>query len=369
MVYTNLIFNFELLLYDLKTCPVRIPVGKKIKKTDVWAPYGGLVSVQDKTTIRGVDTKAKKAKKPETQRPTQASCRPSFGKRTRTPGVKNIDHFLNQISVVLSLTGSPPIDKLGTLVDLDETRGGVQAYTGMPGSRRSRRSSGGNYHVHLMWFNTSIKIAGCRSVEDAVAAINILFEWYLKPLQLAGAPLGKSYYTIKGECQMTGDTLPKFVFDTAMKNVDFFLGFDVDREKVNKLFNGTIPIQTPEQLSRISTSQFETTEQKSVNMKMFATKPDNFTWLQYSPGAANELSRTSQLLHAEKTEQLFTSFLVFTSSKIILSGKYDEDMRSSYELLVRLMTENRHLIEERIDEVTIEEKDEFWQIVETGLQL
>src|SRR5271166_1879546 len=115
MVYTNITFDLKCLFALLPSCSVRMPTGKKIKKSDIWGPYGGFISIQNGKETKGVDIRKIKKK-----------CRAfSDGKNS-----KLIEHFLNQISVLMSLT-SP---------DKNE----------------------GNYNVHMMWFNTSIKIAGCR---------------------------------------------------------------------------------------------------------------------------------------------------------------------------------------------------------------
>jgi hypothetical protein len=321
MVYTNLWFNLGALLTELPTCPVRLPANRKAKKTDIWGPYGGLITVQNGKTVRGVDIR--KAKKAVATKP---------GANT-----KSVDYFLNQISVLMSLTGGVPAQGTPPLVKT-------------PASITRRKT---NYNIHMMWFNSSIKIAGCGSDDDAVLAINMLFDWYIKPLQLAGKVTGKSYYTITG-----GDVEPRFVFDTAMKNVDFSLGLDLDREQVNNLLNRKTK-STSRVLDKVFLAQFETTEQKSVNMKMFAQKPAGFTWTQYLPEDANKLSQTTELMHTESREQLYSSFLIFFSGKVIMSGKYDEDMRQSFEGFVQLMRENEALVEDTLLEVTEQEKCEF----------
>jgi|SRR5208337_1863750 len=328
MVYSNLWFNLAALLTDLPTCPVRLPANRKAKKTDIWGPYGGLITVQNGKMARGVDIR--KVKK-------TVAVTPRMGEVAVTTCTKSVDYFLNQISVLMSLTGGvptndrPPLVKTPTII--------------------TRRKI--NYNIHMMWFNSSIKIAGCGSDDDAVLAINMLFDWYIKPLQLAGKAIGKSYYTITPP-----DTEPRFVFDTAMKNVDFSLGLDLDRENVNNLLNHKTG-STSLTLDQVFLSQFETTEQKSVNMKMYAHKPAGFTWSQYSPESANKLSQTTDLMHPESTEQLYSSFLIFFSGKVIMSGKYDEDMKRSFESIVELMRENHTLIEDKIPEITEEEKEEF----------
>lgn len=348
-------FDLPGIFSSLPLCYVIIPSKKKVKRSDIYAPYGGIFSVQNRRETRGVDTRVKKRKK--TTKPTDNSNstvrdRSLTAKAwVKTKG-KNIEHFLNQVSILLSLE---------------------------------------DHHIHMMLFGDNIKIAGCRSDEDMKISISILYEQYLKPLStLKEKPL----FSLK-----TGHDHPRFVFDTVMRNVDFSLGFDIDREKVNDLFNqkalekslqaellgSPISFKTHSQGhsqgqskhkeavahpdGTVFLSQFETTEQKSVNMKMYTNKPTGFTYHCYSPEENPPFRQVKDSFHKESLCQLYNSFLIFSSSKVILSGKYDEDMRKSFDFFVETMVNNREKIEEKIYPVTKEEKDEFLSILGPSVKI
>jgi hypothetical protein len=292
MVYTNLTFDLFVLYYVLPTCPVKIPYSKKVSKSDIVAPYGGIFSIQRGKETRGVDTRLAKRKKDEK-------------KNSRK---KHIEHFLNQNSILMMLEG---------------------------------------HHIHMMLFGDNIKVAGCRTDEDAILAVMILYENYLEPISVT-----RPCFSIK-----PGHTQPMFIFDTVMRNVDFSLNFDLDRKEVNNVFN------EPEYIDTIFLSQFETTEQKSVNVKMFAKKPANFKYTCYTPHSPYLETLDENPFHKDSEAQSYNSLLVFASSKVILSGKYDEDMRKSYNFFVATLLKHRAQVEEKIDRVTEEEKDLFWSLI------
>jgi hypothetical protein len=482
MVYTNLTFDLANMFRCFPTCPVRIAKKKKAKVKDIWGPYGGLISIQNGKETRGVNTRKNSLGCWPTARTVQEPA--LSGEEPLLPGEdrmvydphldlslkfsedasewqveisecgpsvsepRTIDHFLNQISILMSMTNLPN----QTPPNLTCTRskfGSVEYVTHniecafeyhrdvncedqklvfTPNITRD------NYNIHIMLFNSNIKMAGCKSDQDAILAINILYEWYLKPLSMTHhafdihespvrVPIQTAMQSVEqANFQEASDPEqlqptdgPIFVFDTVMKNVDFSLGFDVDRELVNNLFNQKHDFQSGvvkksnstfsewrdsdvsefvsrspkdnetqthandigvgleerdsglpiihEALHKVFLSQFEPTEQKSVNLKMLAKKPQNFRWTCYRPEHDVKISDTDNLQHKENPAQLYTSFLIFSSGKIILSGKYDEDMADSYNKIVSILTQNRHRIEEKINVVTQAEKREFWDLL------
>lgn len=303
MVYTNIVFNLKELFYSIPICWVKIPYAKKVKRTDIYAPYGGIFSVQKRTETRGVDTRTTVAskKKKKAQKATSSAV---------IKKEKNIEHFLNQVSILLSLE---------------------------------------DHHIHMMLFSDNIKIAGCRSNKDALLAVSILYENFLKVLSKKD---DIPYFTLKA-----GAIEPIFVFETVMRNVDFSLNFNINREKVNDIFNDV------GHEDRVFMSQFETTEQKNVNMKIYGQKKDDFTYLCYKPEDPIKVCYTKQNFHKTKIDQLYNTFLIFSSAKVILSGKHNEDMEKSYNFFIKIMMDHREEIEEKIEPVTEEEKKEFINIL------
>jgi len=289
MVYTNMNFNLTKLFHLIPIVSVELPTTKKIKTKDINVPFGQIFSVQNRSNTRGLDTRTMNPKKPP---------------KIATP-VKKIEHFLNQLSISLSLE---------------------------------------DHHVHMMLFSDNIKIAGCRSDESAIMSIMILYKDYLKPLH-------EETFTLKQD-----QTKPLFIFDTVMRNVDFSLGFDIDREKMNNVLN------LPEYKENIFLSQFETTEQKNVNMKIYSKKPRDFGYICYSP-EEDKIRKVKNSFHNPCDWQLYNSFLIFSSSKVILSGKYDKDMRDCYNFYIDIIKRHKNDVIEKIEAVTDKDKQEFMRIL------
>lgn len=292
MVYSNLTFDLFNILYTFPIAPVKI-VKSGAGKSTVVTRYGGVFSLQRGNETRGVNTRKGSGKSKKKQS-------------------KAIEHFLNQVSIQMSL---------------------------------------GNHNVHMMVFSDNVKIAGCRSNEDAITAISIFFTNYLSPISKE-----KPCFKVK-----EGHSKPLFLFDSVMKNVDFSLGFDLDRQKVNNLFN------REDSKEYVFLSQFESTEQKSVNMKMYSSKPEDFRYTLYSPLDDTLEEVDNNPFHEDTKEQLYDSFLIFSSSKVILSGKYDKNMERSFRHFVNKIMENKDYVMEKIEPVTLKEREDFLSILHEKL--
>jgi hypothetical protein len=189
-----------------------------------------------------------------------------------------------------------------------------------------------------MLFKNSLKIAGCKNEEDAAEVLLVLWQDYITNIE--------DSWKLK-----TSEKHPKFIFDVVMRNVDFKLGFFIDRENLNYLMNSS------KYKDNVFMSQYESTGQTNVNIKMFSNKPDNFTYdclvipikNKYKPYfiTVNE----NKYKNSKKKEKIkYITFIVFSSSEIILSGRYDEVMKKMYEFFVTTAFTNRKDIEETIRE-------------------
>lgn len=223
-------------------------------------------------------------------------------KKKPTDGKKN--HFLNQISCIISLG-----DKL----------------------------------LHIMIFRCSkgggkFKIAGAKNFDQATLGVQLLWG-HIK--------------SVPDSFTMRDKHPPIFVFDVAMINVDFKLGFTIDRKKLNNLMN------RPEYRDKVHLSRFETTSNTNVNIKMHSEKPQKYlyTYMILREGKPPKFIKSSELRYntqTNKEKKKNTTFLVFRSSKVIESGKYSESMTSSYNYFIDIIEKNRDAIAEKI--VTNNEK-------------
>jgi len=333
MVYTNVVFEMTQIFSNVTMTEVDVPLTKKQRNVDkkkITAPYGAVISVQTKTKIRGVDLRKKKKHwcticqpykiiddkevkvitvteqlVPEKDSDVFAimyycsRCQKSY----HPEEMKKINHFLNQLTAVLSI-GKQPL-------------------------------------LNIMMFKDNLKIAGCKNVDDAVEAIMVLWQdyivdipnaWHLKP----------------------GATSPRFVFEVVMRNVDFKLGFPIERPALNCLMNGD------HFRDKIFMSQYESTGHTNVNIKMFSRKPVGFQYdcLVMPIGKEGKPHfiklgdipyKSAKKKEKEAKEEKYITFIVFSSSEIILSGRYDLNMKEMYEFFVRTVFKNRKIVEEKLE--------------------
>jgi len=139
-------------------------------------------------------------------------------------------------------------------------------------------------------------------------------------------------------------------FRTVMTNIDFSIGFLINRLKLDELIN-----QTRDMYSLLETSCGYT----GVNIK-FPLSP--FPWktfiptmiLNSDPTKQPFLKSISPRFHAEKCtnmqKQRYNTFLVFHSGNIIMSGMDIDSMEDHFNLFISLLREWRPFIEEKIIE-------------------
>lgn len=353
MVYTNMAFHLQRIFAGLPVAYADSPLTRKQKNIDkkrIRAPYGQILSVQHKSQLRGLDLRKKKAKwcsvcqKTEVRRRktvhvatvTQlvvpwvpgapaaegvqdlhnlsniylycSNCRAYF----RPTDVGRINHFLNQATVVLSLGPRP---------------------------------GGGNHLVNLMIFKDNLKLAGCRSKSDAAEVIMILWETYLRDARAVEAEpeFGDRLWRLK-----PGETEPKFAFQTVMKNVDFSFGFKIDRCRLNRFVN------QPQFRDLVSSSVYNPSKTSNVNIKLFSARPPGHVYdrLVFPAGRPAHFD-TVATVPCKKTKPTFVTFIVFSSSEVILTGRYDS-LSEHYEWFVDMVLANRAEIEERLDKPKME---------------
>lgn len=336
MIYTNLIFDVKAIFSSLELCEIEVPLTKKqgnVDKKKILSPYGTIISVQSTTRIRGVDLRKKKRHwctvcrpykvtssstgiekesrvftiteylEPEVDERGQTDVRAikyycSKCKTTYDPReLKKINHFLNQLTIVLSI-GKPPM-------------------------------------LNIMMFKDNLKVAGCKDVDDAVEAVLILWQDYLVH--------NPHLWKLK-----KGATTPKFQFEPVMRNVDFKMGFPIERNELNYVMNNE------EYEKYIFMSQYEPTGQTNVNIKMYSVRPPNFKYdCLVIPFDGNPyFIKISEITYKNPKKKAkggkYITFIVFSSSEVILSGRYDGNMKDMYEFFVRTVFEHRRQIQEII---------------------
>lgn len=182
--------------------------------------------------------------------------------------------------------------------------------------------------------NGKFQLTGCKNEDHAIQVVKNLIDTVLTHcrdcIQLQGPMLVVS-------------------FQTVMTNIDFSLGFSVDRQKLDNMMNNNTPFH-----SLLETSFGYT----GVNIKF----PVDQEWwklpvpvISKNTGTESPWIKYERPLHdfVANTETLqkkmkYNTFLVFHSGSVIMSGMVKETMRLHYDLFVSIMKTWQPRIEEKL---------------------
>lgn len=306
---------------------------KNINKKEISAPYGSIISIQTKNFIRGMNTRKSKKHWCTICRPTVEtggrekkimSCTEVLHECTPPrEGVKEIKYFCCKCNKTYKASELKKIGHFLNQNTLDFSIG--------PGSPL----------LNVMIFKENIKIAGCKNEQDAKNMVMYLWKEHLSKIDGVS-----KFRTIEKSLYLT----PKFTFETVMKNYGFNLGFGILREPLNILMNNE------EYSDKVYMSEYESTGHTNVNIKMYSVKPDNFTYtcITYDNNGVGEGTFTieeTKDIHGKKVKadkDEYVTFIVFSSSEVILSGKYTENMRELYDFFREIITNNKNYLEEKL---------------------
>lgn len=194
--------------------------------------------------------------------------------------------------------------------------------------------------------NGKFQMTGCKFNEHAENCVKKIWE-YIKDTEMG------QIYTLPKVGRTTYHPF-RATFIPAMRNIDFSLGFLLDREKVDEYFN----TQT-EYYSLLETSigytgvnikipvQIPITELK---IKQIVYKRDK--WLKPRMVPYQYYLDTLKLKEQQKKldKERFNTFLVFHSGKVIMSSMCADFARDIYYEFLDIIRSNRDLFEERLDE-------------------
>lgn len=284
--YTNMIFDIKK-LYDklnVYTVPDGYETLRKSKLPNIkkiYAPYGEIISVRRGNQFRGLVTKDVSNKK---------------------------KFFLNQLTCIISLnTGD------------DESE-----------MKEIKRGDKAN-NINIFIFKTSIKIAGCKNDQIGENVIKEVWERHISKLT--------DCYTI------VDDEPPNFTFETVMTNVDFLLGFKIDREILNNIMN------SEKYKNVVELSKFESTSSTSVIIYFHTTVPIDYYYNKIVWHDENKTFKREKVKNisyrVKKNKKKHTTFLVFQSSKITVSARFFPRLKEDYEKFLKIINENKSSIEEK----------------------
>lgn len=190
--------------------------------------------------------------------------------------------------------------------------------------------------------NGKLQITGCKNIEQCVEMIKYLFK-HIKEIEVQ---IGQSMFALKYGSKSTNSN-PTFIFNVVMKNIDFKVKFNINREKLNQFMNEHTEF----------CSLFESSVNTGVNIKIksnisYDTHLDSIEIL---PDLSVHRSKvpfsnyTSYLDEKEKKKEnkkeKYHTFLVFHSGSIIQSGSGPE-MIDVYNKFINVLNKHRKEFEE-----------------------
>ena len=192
--------------------------------------------------------------------------------------------------------------------------------------------------------NGTFQMTGCKTHEHAELCIKYIWKYIQDD---------KSLYTFR-----TGDIL-ECLFIPSMRNIDFSLGFIVDREKLNKYMSEQQKFHclletsfgyTGVNIKIPITHDIATMEVKKVHCGKDKVWSEKWTTYQEYLDTLSEKERNIKL-----NTPRYNTFLVFHSGKCISSCLTATFMRDTYYYFLEIMRECYDQIEERLDESIIKE--------------
>lgn len=346
MTYSSCNFHLENVFRHIPITVIDPPLTKKKKMIDkdrLEAPYGAIIGLQHSIYIRGIRTSKKKkywcpmCQLVETGDDTEKK-------------ILTIEEHVRRVSVEeRKEKGFPPqTQKIHFICNNCEREFEIRQLRKIVPflNQVTIVISIGDVIINAMLFRDSCKMAGNKNLHDAIEMMMILWEDYISLV-----PDGWSYRKIKNPDTGVMETCTDvhFLFELVMRNVGIKLGFPIDKKKLNKLMNRS------RYKNRVFISKCEPTSDTHVNVKMYTSKPDDFKYdvLVYEKGCRSDpyFIQMSEKKYAKKKpdKEKYITFIVFSSAEIILTGRYDKDMKRQYEFFVKTAMKHREKIEEVIN--------------------
>jgi len=192
--------------------------------------------------------------------------------------------------------------------------------------------------------NGTFQMTGCKTHEHAELCIKYIWKYIKNDDSLYSFSSGNSI-----EC----------IFIPSMRNIDFSLGFIVDREKLNKYMSEQQKfhclLETSFGYTGVNIKIPINHDITKMPVKKINANPDSEDWVEkwtIYQEYLNNLSEKEQLNKINTPR--YNTFLVFHSGKCISSCLTAEFMKDTYYYFLNIIRECYDQIEERLDERIIE---------------
>lgn len=192
--------------------------------------------------------------------------------------------------------------------------------------------------------NGKFQLTGCKSIEHAKACVKNIWK-IANNKDIFPEPILK--------CE---SGIPKAIFKKVMINTDFYIGYEINREELDRYI-----CEKTEYVSNFERSGGYT----GVNIKLFCNEPENFPYPILTWDINDHLKSPEQSfglksdwyslmsesdIKTEKKKKPRTTTIVFTSGCTILSGPYMYELEKTYNWLRNLFKEKRSLFEQKFDD-------------------
>jgi len=181
--------------------------------------------------------------------------------------------------------------------------------------------------------NGKFQMTGCKKNEQAEECISYFWK-YIKD--------HKTAYTFSEGADLT------VFYEPVMYNIDFSLGFEVNRENLDNYIN-----RETKYFSLLETTFGYT----GVNIKMPVVVPEDKLDIKHvvyngddkQENSINYVEYSQKYKDRKKTAQKYNTFLVFQSGKVIMSGQDGVFMEDTYYEFMKIIEDCTHLIKDTID--------------------
>lgn len=189
--------------------------------------------------------------------------------------------------------------------------------------------------------NGKFQITGCKSNEHFINCVRYVYD----NIRKAEAYIGEKICTLKNN-----EIKPRMIFNIVMKNIDFKVGFSIQRDDLDTFMNTDTDF----------TSHYEGSITTGVNIKLKSEHPyeanliqmvieDNDVQITSVPYANYLTFLDDKERKKESRKTKYFTFLVFCSGSIIMSGS-GPDMERVYKKFMKILLKNRPKFEEHLRE-------------------
>lgn len=193
--------------------------------------------------------------------------------------------------------------------------------------------------------NGKFQMTGVKTNEHAVNCVKFLWK-YILDLE------DHTLYTISGG-------ILEVIVKVVMTNIDFSLGFKVNREKLDHHFNSVTDYHSLLETSFGYTGvniKFPNILNMDQHLSRYTLDVEKNEWKEDVVTMRSYLERLSPgEFQKETNKRRYNTFLVFHSGNVIMSGSVSENMRGCYYQFLDIIKESRSVIEEQLltDDVVV----------------